>query len=60
MVESGCKSDAPSEPHVSEAALQIKDKVQPKQLVALADNFCQGHIGVSDKRGMALSGHNSD
>lgn len=60
VVESGCQSEAPSEPHVSEAVLQMMDKVRPRQLAGFADNFRQGHIGVSEKRSMALSGNNSD
>lgn len=59
MVESGCKSEARSEPQVSEAVGQRDDKAQPRQLAAFVDNFCQEHTGVSEKRGTALHGNNS-
>lgn len=60
MVESGCKSEAPSELHVSEAVGQRDDKAQPRHLAAFVDNFCQEHTGVSEKRGTALRGNNSE
>ena len=59
-VDSGCDSKTLNEPNVSVAALQVEEKANPRQLEALEGNFCQGHFQTREKRGMALSGNNSD